>query len=72
MKAYDDNRDRANEEVISTNPVAVALLSFMEGRSHWKGDWTQLLALLNRSALKKGSVPTTNFGPLAHRPLADA
>lgn len=70
LKAYDDNRDRANEEVISTNPVAVALLSFMEGRSHWKGDWTQLLALLNRSALKKGISTYNKLWPAGAQALS--
>ena len=46
MKAYFENIDIQNEEVIESSLVAKTILEFMEDRESWSGSITLLLNLL--------------------------
>lgn len=42
LDSYGANRARRDQAAIDGNPVALALLSLMEGRTHWSGTATDL------------------------------
>ncbi len=42
MRAYTGNREEANDVALDTDPVAGAVLKFMEGKDEWIGSATQL------------------------------
>jgi len=51
-KLYEDNIKGKNEEVVHSNPVAAAIVEFMEERNSWTGLATPLLTELERVAEK--------------------
>jgi hypothetical protein len=50
LDAYYRNIGRANEEAISANPVAAAIVTFMQGRNTWEGTAAELLDRLEEVA----------------------
>lgn len=46
LAAYAANRARSDQAAVESNPVALAILSLMEGRSHWNGTATELRQVL--------------------------
>ena len=50
LKAYDSNRDDANEIMIDSDPVAAAVLTMMTTRTGWAGTASDLLDVLGRVA----------------------
>jgi hypothetical protein len=53
LDAYINNQERANEEALETNPIALAMIKFMSNKPTWTGTVTQLLWELNRTATKE-------------------
>lgn len=50
MEAYSENRMAAVEATIESDPVASALIQFMDGEERWTGTATELLGLLEAFA----------------------
>lgn len=48
VEAYKSNIEKQDEEAIEANPVAQALISFMEDPEEWEGTASELLRELNR------------------------
>jgi hypothetical protein len=46
LRAFNTNIDERNEEVLSTSPVAAAIIDLMREQENWKGSPTQLLTTL--------------------------
>lgn len=42
LDSYAANRAKSDQAAIEANPVALAILSLMEGRQHWSGTATEL------------------------------
>lgn len=53
IDAYNKNQLQLNEEVLANDPVAAAILAFMNNKASWKGDWTTLLSTLDVLAKQK-------------------
>lgn len=53
LTAYLTNQDTANEEAISSHPVAVAIIALMKSRSNWSSSVSELLKELERVAEKE-------------------
>ncbi|WP_312505941.1 hypothetical protein [Lysinibacillus sp.] len=53
LTAYLTNQDTANEEAISSHPVAVAIIALMKTRSNWSSSVSELLKELERVAEKE-------------------
>lgn len=53
LTAYLTNQDTANEEAISSHPVAVAIIALMKSRSNWSSSVSELLKELDRVAEKE-------------------
>lgn len=53
LTAYLTNQDTANEEAISSHPVAVAIMALMKNRSNWSSSVSELLKELQRVAEKE-------------------
>lgn len=53
LNAYLTNQDTANEEAISSHPVAVAIISLMKSRSNWSSSVSDLLKELGQVAEKE-------------------
>lgn len=47
LKAYMKNIERRNQEVVEADPVAFAVIKFMESHNDWQGSPTQLYSLLD-------------------------
>lgn len=50
LKAYLNNQKKANQEAVESNPVATALIKYMEENSNFTGTVTNLLTVLNQVA----------------------
>lgn len=50
LNAYLNNQSRANEEAISSNPVAAAIVAMMKGSTSWSGSVARLLEELEKVA----------------------
>ncbi len=53
LDAYLINQNRANEEALESNPVAAAVIAFMENRSKWSSSVSALLKELEKTAEQK-------------------
>lgn len=53
LNAYLTNQDTANEEAISSHPVAVAIIALMKNRSKWSSSVSDLLKELGQVAEKE-------------------
>lgn len=50
LQAYLGNQDRANEEALSSHPVAAAVLAFMKSQNKWESSVSKLLKELEETA----------------------
>ncbi|MBO9410961.1 MULTISPECIES: hypothetical protein [unclassified Ruegeria] len=46
LDSYAANRARSDQAAVEANPVALAILSLMDGRQHWSGTATDLRQVL--------------------------
>jgi len=53
LDAYINNQNRANEEALESNPIALAMMKLMGEQNSWKGTITKLLWELNRVATRE-------------------
>jgi hypothetical protein len=54
LKAFEANRQAANEEALTGNPVATAIVALMNSKREWSGTAGDLLAVLNQIAYGVG------------------
>ena len=48
LQAYNENIIKSNDEAITANPIATAVIVFMADKDKWKGTATELLNALER------------------------
>ena len=53
LKTYQENTNLRNQEIIGANPVASAIVDFMEGRGEWTGKASELLDKLEAVTSEK-------------------
>lgn len=53
LDAYLNNQNRSNEEAVSSNPVAAAMVALMKSTEKWEGSVAKLLGALQRVADKE-------------------
>lgn len=70
LQAYEKNRSRINEEVMSSNPVATAICFLMEEQSLWEGSVSKLLDVLEQIALSKKINTRSRLWPRAAHVLS--
>ncbi|WP_052769952.1 hypothetical protein [Paenibacillus sp. IHB B 3415] len=70
LQAYEKNRSRINEEVMSSNPVATAICFLMEEQFIWEGSVSKLLGVLEQIALSKKINTRSRLWPRAAHVLS--
>ena len=65
LKAYDTNRDDATKTVLEADPIASAVITFMENRTEWDGTATKLLEDLSASVGER-TVKTKGWPSTGH------
>ena len=68
-EAMKENEELKNMEVVACNPVASAVISFMQGRQNWEGTATELLPLLKSTAEVDGYPTRSGIWPQAPHSL---
>lgn len=68
--ALRENDELKNMEVVACNPVASAVICFMEGRDNWEGTATDLLPLLRSAAEVSGFSTRSGMWPQAPHTLS--
>ena len=53
LKCYINNQDTANDEVLSSNPIAASIIALMLNRCTWEGSVTEFLSTLERVAQRE-------------------
>ncbi|KQU58723.1 hypothetical protein ASG66_17030 [Bacillus sp. Leaf406] len=67
IKAYTNNRSKANEEAIMSHPVAAAIIALMRDKIHWSGSVAELLKQLEYvSFSEKINIRVKSFPKAAH------
>ena len=70
LQAYQQNAKEKNYQVIEGNPVATAIIEFMNEKEEWKGTASELLESLNEQAVKLKLNTTTRDWPKAANALS--
>ncbi len=67
LQAYRKNRNKSNEEAISSHPVAATVVAFMKDKQTWSGSVSRFLSELERVAeLERINIKVKTFPKAAH------
>ncbi|MDD3307943.1 MAG: hypothetical protein PHO29_12710 [Acetobacterium sp.] len=53
LNAYLKNQSKINDEALSSNPVSTSMMSFMRNKEQWSGTKTNLLSLIETTAIEE-------------------
>lgn len=53
LNAYLKNQSKINDEALSSNPVSASMMSFMRNKEQWSGTKTNLLSLIETTAIEE-------------------